>query len=173
METERKVVDRPRLYKKPSMDALYIGIAVFALIIGAAVGFFGGMQYQKSQITVARSGNPGGTNAIGRGRFGGAGRFGGFGTVTAVTSSSITITPPSFGENATPITKTYSISSSTTVTDNGASSTVSAIAVGDTVRIQPSTSDSTAAGTIMISPAPNGNTGSSSSNSTTTPSTSD
>lgn len=80
----------------------------------------------------------------------GGGRFGGmmgkgpgvFGTVTAVSGNSITITSKSRmmgkpGSAASPATATYTVdATNATVTKNGAASTVSAITVGDTIVVQ-------------------------------------
>lgn len=76
---------------------------------------------------------------------GGRGTMGGSGTVTAVSSTSISI-KGSMGGGIT----TYTINSSTTVTDGSSTKAVSDIATGDTVRVTPSTSDTTIAATITI-----------------------
>ncbi|HTP57197.1 MAG TPA: DUF5666 domain-containing protein [Candidatus Paceibacterota bacterium] len=77
------------------------------------------------------------TNAGWQGRMGGRMmiRPGVFGTVSAVNGTTLTVTS-TFGRNGGTVT-TYTVdASSATVTKNGASSTVSAIAVGDTVMVQ-------------------------------------
>lgn len=130
-----------------------VGI-VGALLIGMCGGIMIGMQIGKSSIQpadgMASNGQmqqPDGGDRQDRGTTG---------TVTAVSSNSITI-KSTRGNTET----TYTITSSTTVTDNGSSASVSDIEVGDTVRIQVSTSDndSTTATNIEINPTENADRG--------------
>lgn len=166
MEVERTTVRHPAK-PKPSIDLVICAIVgVVALMIGGGIGFFGGIQFGRLQTN-----NVTATGAPGRG-FNGAARTGGIGTVTAVTNTSITITPRARrGVNAAD--KTYTITSATVVTSSGASSTASAITVGDTVRIQTDPSDATTATTIDINPtAPSAGNGSNA-NGTTAPTMND
>lgn len=71
--------------------------------------------------------------------------------MTAISSSSITVQ-----DSRTSSSSTYVISSATTVTDDGADSTVSAIQTGDTVMISTGSSDSKTAKTIMLNPTMGG-----------------
>ena len=71
------------------------------------------------------------------------------GTVSAVNGTTLTVTSKSFGKTATPVTYTVD-ASNTTVTKNGATSSVSAIAAGDTVMVRGTVSGtSVTAKTIM------------------------
>lgn len=132
----------------------WIAAVCAALVVGLIGGFVGGMQVGKSSGTVAD-----GTGAFGgQSQQGGPGgmmrRMGAFGTVTAVSSSSITIQDQMQG-----VTTTYAITSSTTVTDNGSSASVDDIKVDDTVMIQTdssSSSDGATATSIMLNPSMRG-----------------
>jgi hypothetical protein len=135
-------------------------VLVFALVLVAGIAFFGGMQYQKSHGTSSLSANAtGGFGGQGSttgasGSFGGPGgnaQMGSFGTVTAISSDSISVK-----DQRTSSVKTYSITSATTVTDDGSTSTVSAIAVGDSIMVQSSSSSSTTASTINLNPTMGG-----------------
>jgi hypothetical protein len=121
-------------------------ILVIAAIIWTITVFFIGVAYQKhhSKSTVAitnTSTNPGG-------RFGGfGGKFANrtFGTVTAISSTSITVNNPQSNTSST-----LTINRSTTVSDNGQTATLSSITVGETVSIQVDSSDKTIASSIMV-----------------------
>lgn len=154
--------------KKDTNVTLYIATAA-AVVLAGAGGFFGGIQYEKSVAgSGAQQGSMNGTNVPGGSGFGGRGggfrRAGGLGTVTAISSDSITISetqgPQSGSSTAT--SKTYKITSSTTVTNNGSSASVSDIKTGDRVIIRTSSSDTTTATSIMDNPsfggAPGGQT---------------
>ncbi len=69
-----------------------------------------------------------------------------FGTVSAISGESITLTSKGFGQNATPTTYTVDATNAT-VTKDGASSSVSAIAVGDTLMVQGTVSGTTVTAT--------------------------
>src|ERR1700734_1869477 len=80
------------------------------------------------------------TGAGAGGGFGGRGGMmhgapGVFGTVTAISGDSITLSSKGFGQNATATTYTVDATNAT-VTKSGAASSISAIAVGDTVMVQ-------------------------------------
>ncbi len=63
-------------------------IAVVILVVGLAVGFFGGIQYQKAKSPQAQSQSRGGR---GSGRFGGANGGTAVGQIISLDSNSITI----------------------------------------------------------------------------------
>ncbi len=134
-------------------------IAVAAVLV-VGMSFFAGVQYQKGHATSTLNGtqagafSPNGTSGTSGmgGRMGN--RAGGFGTVTAVSSSSITITQREFGPNSSSsssgTSKTYTINDSTTVTANGSTGSVSDIQTGDTVFIRTASSTSTVATEIRV-----------------------
>lgn len=121
--------------------------AIAGAVILLGVGFLGGMQYQKGQSTTTTASTAGvpslGTNS-GMGRMG---LRGGFGEVTAVTATSITVSETRSGASTS-----YVITSSTKVTKDSAAAAVTDIAVGDTVIVQTSTSDTKQATSIVINP---------------------
>jgi len=123
-------------------------IAAVLVVLALIGGFVGGMQYQKGKGSTALAS---GTSAAANDQpgMGGRGfnRNGSFGTVTAVSSSSITVKNDRTGE-----TKAYSISGSTTITNNGATASASDITVGDTVMVTTSSTTSTDATDIRLNP---------------------
>jgi hypothetical protein len=130
------------------------------LIIGAVillgVGFFSGVNYQKGQkVTASTSGS---SNFAGGGVGGRLRNGGGFGQVTAIDSSSISIQNPRSGT-----TKTYTIDSSTKITDNGQSVSTTDIQVGSVAFVSVSSAGSTNATSINVNPSagggPSGNSG--------------
>lgn len=139
--------------KKPFRIALsgFIAALSSVLVLGGLGGFAIGMAMGKSGTTPTgdfagqnRSGGPdGGFGGPGMGRMNGA-----MGTVTAVNSSSITVENQLRGG-----TSTYTIGSSTTVTDGGESASVSDITVGERVLVRTSQDDSGAAASIMLNPS--------------------
>ena len=131
-------------------------IALAVVVAVAGMGFFGGVQYQKGRKNTATSNGQFQSFGDGSGNFGGqggmrGGQMGEFGSVTAVSSTSISVKINRSGE-----TKTYTINSSTTITKDSATASASDIAVGDTVIVQASDSDSTTATRIVINPSMNG-----------------
>jgi hypothetical protein len=140
---------------KSNSTGKYVIFAIVVLVVGAA-GFY---LYQKSHSTSTTAATNGG--GFGGGAAGGAGGRGGFaarvggggmGTVTAISSTSITITPRSRG-GATSADKTYAISSSTNISDNGSTVAATDIAVGNTVLITTTTSDTSTATAITVNPS--------------------
>jgi hypothetical protein len=123
---------------------------VILLIVFALVGFYGGIHYEKDhdKSAIASTNSPFGGYASG----GYGSRFSGqrpvFGSVTSVSPTSISIQ-----DSQTGTTVTLSITSSTTITDNGQSSTVSTIQPGETVAAMASSSDSSQASRILINPS--------------------
>jgi hypothetical protein len=167
----KKKVTKDFSSKKPTLNK-GVFLMVFALLI-ASVSFYGGTVFEKDHSSSSpvsansASGSQTGNGAIG----GGYGRFGGgfsnhiFGQVSAISSSSISIQ-----DNRTGTTITLAITSSTQITDNGQSVSVSDIQTGDTVIASKSTSNSSDASVILVNPSlggsgsgnPQSNTGSSS-----------
>lgn len=127
------------------------------VIVGCLLlGFVGGMEYQKGKTTNTSSTAAGRNGAAGGyGQFGGRGaRRGGFGQVTAVSNNSITVQ-----NSRTGAAQTYNITSSTTVTNNGASASVGDIKTGDTVIVRTDPTDTSTATTIAINPSFGGGAG--------------
>jgi len=139
---------------KVTVSTRLLGI-VAAVIILCGLSFYGGVSYQKhhAKATPAANTNIGSNGA---GGFGGSGarRSGGFGQVTAVSSTSITVSNQRTGASTT-----YSITSSTTITDSGQSVTTSDIQTGDTVLVTTSGSGSTTATAILVNPSFGGGLG--------------
>lgn len=137
---------------KNNKSKKYIGPVIVVILLCIA-SFYGGAVYEKglkpkTTVTTASSGafafGPGGAT----GHF--SGRRGGLGTVTAVSPSSITIT-----STATNSSLTYSITSTTAITDGSTGQAIqtSAINVGDTVLVRASSTSSTQAATIIDNPS--------------------
>jgi hypothetical protein len=134
---------------------LIAGIGVGVLLVGIGSGFFMGLQFGKIQANAtpssvsARSNGFSGTGNSSGGSSGAIRRGGVVGAVTAVSDTSITINAMSFGRQAATTSKTYAITSSTTITENGASVAATTIQNGDRVMIRTSTSDATTATSIV------------------------
>jgi Na+/proline symporter len=132
-------------------------ILVIVAIIWSVAVFFLGVAYQKHHTKTPSIKNT--SRAFPGGQFGG---FGGnfanrtFGTVTAISASSITINNP-----RTNASSTLTINSSTIVTENGQATSLSTITVGETVSIELNSTDKTIASSIMIINLQNTNNGSS------------
>jgi len=134
-----------------------IGIILGVIVLCGAVGagaFYGGTIYERQQATNVRNsffngrgGNGGGGNG-GNGGGGGGGGFGGgvFGTVKAITGTTVLISTP---QNVT----TVNLSNATTVMKT-ITGTVSDIQVGDiiTVRGQRDASGNVAADSVQLLP---------------------
>jgi len=141
-------------YRAPASGSSFgkqIAVVVLLLVVGAGC-FYGGVAYQKGhQKTAGTNTNMtafGGTRATGGP---GGGMMGGFGTVTAISATSITVE-----SSQTSTSTTYVITSATKVTDNGSTSSVSAIQTGDTVIVQPESSSAKTAATIVLNPSMSG-----------------
>lgn len=120
---------------------------VIIVIVGVAC-FLIGESYGKDHAvksagaTASRRGNL-------AGGFGGANRgLRAFGSVTAISSSSITISNQRTGADST-----YNITSSTQITDNGQSVTYSDIQIGDVVVITKASTTSSNASAIDVNPS--------------------
>jgi hypothetical protein len=121
------------------------GVAAVAYTL---VVFFIGVSFQKGQSkTIAAST----TNTQGGGFGGGRGGFANrlFGTVTAVSPTSITVQNARTGGSTT-----VTITSSTTVSANQQTVSISSIAVGNTVMIALNPSNTSAANSISIVSSP-------------------
>ena len=138
---------RPAAKKRPAFPSA--GMLVIAAVILAAVSFVGGMQYQKGKTPAATTKTTAAQGAGSRSGFGGGFNRGdrALGTVTAVSSTSISVQTRSGSS------KTYTITSSTTVTDNGQSSSVSDIQTGDTVIMTLDSSNTQDVSSIMLNPS--------------------
>lgn len=125
-------------------------LVVIALMTGS---FLAGIQYQKQQqksITPALVGQNNGFGGQGQPKRG----FGDMGTVTAITDTAITVKNAQSGA-----TKTYTIGTSTTITEDGNELTATQIQVNDSVLIQTDTADTAVATQIIVNPtfgAPSG-----------------
>lgn len=140
-------------------------IKVLAVILLLVLAFWGGTVYGKHHAKTTSASN----FTTGSSGFGGFRGGGGFGTVSAISSGSITVNNTRTGES-----KTYAITSSTKITDNGQTVSASSIADGDTVVVIPSSSDSSDAASIIVNPSFGGfGGGGSSANSSTGSGTTD
>ncbi len=122
---------------------------IILVVIFAAGGFFGGVFYQKNKIKSV-NGNVNGQfseNNQGPGRMGAGmdGQRPNMGTVTAISSSIIKIQDSRSNSE-----KTYTITSSTKVSDNGESASINDIKQGDEVMVIASSSESSEAAQIML-----------------------
>jgi hypothetical protein len=122
---------------------------IVAIIVIGVLSFFGGVHYEKHHLpktttTAAASG------ALGRGFGvnGGANSLRAFGTVSSVSSSSVTVENPRTSSSTT-----YSITSSTKITDDGQTVTSSDIQTGDTVIITKASASSSNATAIEVNPS--------------------
>lgn len=136
-------------------------VAVIVVVVLCGLSFLAGSAYGKHH---AKSASPstaafGGGFGGGGGGYGGAARNGGgFGQVTAVSSTSITVQNPRSGTSTT-----YTITSSTTITDNGQTVSASSIQTGATVIIRVASSGSKTATSILVNPSYGGGGGGASS----------
>jgi hypothetical protein len=129
-----------------------IGFPLLAVTL-MIVSFFGGIAYQKTKVSNNPTPNLSQTNA----QFGGMGGPMGlsqgnraFGTVSSISDSSITVSDRDGS------TTTYTITSSTQVTDNGSTASISDIQTGDTAILELSSSDSKQVTSIVLNPSFNG-----------------
>ena len=137
---------RDNIKKRPYSGFYLSGIAI---VIVAILSFYGGISYQKQHQT--NTSNTSGTSSTAGSGFGGR-RLGGgnrtIGQVSAISSSSISITSQTDGS-----TKTFAISSSTQISDSGQSVTTSDIKVGDTVFVSASSTAASQALRILVNPS--------------------
>lgn len=122
---------------------------VGSVVLLCSLSFYGGVIYQKGHNTTK---SVAARTMLGSGRsgsgFGFRARRGGFGSVTAISASSITIQ-----DQRTGISKTYNIDSSTQITNNGSAISASSIKVGDTVLIRAGSAGPTTATSILVNPS--------------------
>jgi hypothetical protein len=119
-----------------------LGIAIMSTAIVATLGVGGTAFAQSATPTTTTAGtHEGWGGAAGAHRAPGV-----FGTVAAISGNTITVTSKGFGSSATPTTYTVDATSAT-VTKANAASSVSAIAVGDTVMVQGTVSGTSVAAT--------------------------
>lgn len=141
-----EVSTKPAKQKKSS-EGIKIALTALVVVILCGVSFMGGMAFQKKQNSDTSTPS----FAQGQGGFsqnGSGGRIsGGFGTVTAISSSSITVKNSHSGSS-----KTYTITSNTTVKNGTTTASVSDIKVDDSVLVRTSSSDTKTASSITINP---------------------
>jgi hypothetical protein len=131
-----------------------VAVAIIVVLALMIISFFLGLQYEKKHAPKTATGVTNTSRGgLGSGGFGGGAGRGNrgdnvIGTVTAITSGSITV-DNSFSGSST----TLSISSATTITDNDQSVTISDIQTGDKVLITKSSSTSTTATSIDVNPS--------------------
>ena len=158
--------------KLPVSGIMIVGAALVALI-----SFLAGVQYQKGKTptasTTQTASNQSGSNSGGPGGYGGGFKRGdrAFGTVSSVSSTSITVQTRNGSD------KTYDITNSTTVNNDGQSASVSDIQTGNTVILTLDSSNTQNVTSISLNPSfgggPGGNVpGSTSQNTPTGSSTS-
>jgi len=131
----------------PSTKTLVMALVAVLLLGG---GFAAGMQYQKSKVpkvvpTTATAPSTTGRKGGRRGGLRGARPV--IGQVTAVSATSITVQATS-GTSTT-----FAITSTTAVSNNGQASAVGDIAVGDSVAVVASTTNTTQATRILLNPS--------------------
>jgi hypothetical protein len=125
---------------------ILLGLAIFA-----GLGFWGGVHYEKGHVKtsassslVSSNGNSGGYG----GRFSSNGERPVIGQVENISSTSITV------QNAqTNVASTFSITSSTLISDDGQAVSASDIQTGDTVLVTASSSSSSTASRIIVDPS--------------------
>jgi hypothetical protein len=134
--------------RKVTLQTRTLGLLAVVVVL-CVLSFWGGTRYEDHHgAKISTSTTSGSTGGGGFGTSGRARLSGGFGQVTAVSSSSITIT-----NQRTSASTTYTITASTTITDNGQTVTTSDIQTGDTVLIRTSGSGSTTATGITVNPS--------------------
>lgn len=151
----------PRPSKQPGQLTRIIVMGIAAVVL-VGIGIFAGMQIQKGKGSTTVSNTNRQMGPDGSGGFGGRGmgRNGSFGTVSAVSATSITVNDEREGAS-----KTYGISSSTTITNSdGTAATYSDIKAGDRVIVTTGSSTSTDATRIRINPVMGGGPGGQSGN---------
>jgi hypothetical protein len=135
------MTERSPNLKNSTSQFLLVGL-ISALLFGG-IGYELGHSANKAMPNTLPGGQQAGGNFGGR-RFG----QGSLGTVSAISSTSITVNDSRSGTA-----KTYTINSSTSIANNGASATVGDISDGTTVLVTPSTTDASIASRIMLNPS--------------------
>jgi len=127
---------------KKSSAGLKIALAALIVIALCGTSFMAGMTFQKKQAKNTASDS---LSQV-QGRFGGR-INGNFGTVTAISSTSITVK-----NDRTDTTSTYTVDSNTAIKNGTASASITDIKVGDTVMVRTSSSSSTTATSVTVNP---------------------
>ncbi len=148
--SEEVEITHPKHKSKTLDKKIYrvlLGIILITVVVG--VGFYSGVAYQKNRSTnlTASNTNPNSPRGVG---YGFGHRFSGnrtFGTVSAISATSITAQTRSGNS------KTFSIDSSTVISDNGQTITAGNIQTGDTVFITTSSTTSALASRILVNPS--------------------
>jgi len=182
MSDEVNIVKTRKSDNKSENQLIYkVILGIIIIVAVAGLSFYWGVSYQKghtSSSPTASHQGPGGFGGFGGGRFSGSRTVG---TVSTISSTSITVQP----QNGSA--KTYTINGSTVISDNGSTVSYSSIKNGDTVFVISGSSTSTVATRILVNPSfggfggggntptPNGSStngsGTNSSGSSTSPST--
>jgi hypothetical protein len=131
--------------KPKNQTAQFLIVALISALIFGGLGYWIGKGTSNNSLTSANAGTSGGGGFGGNGSFR---RMGGIGSVTAVSPTSITI-----NNTRTNAATTYTIDSSTSITNNGATATAADIKVGDNVLVSTASATSTAATRILINPS--------------------
>ena len=149
---EVDIVNPKRAHKhkqtgQPSNLVYKLFLGVIGLVVIVGISFYAGISYQKNKTsnlssTTTQTGPP--TGGFAR-RFSGSRTFG---TVSAISSTSITVTPQNGGNDVT-----YSIDSNTVIDDNGQTVTTSDIQSGTTVMVSASSTTTKVARRILVNPA--------------------
>lgn len=128
----------PQNYRRFSGWTVLIVLVVASLIIGFVLG----AQFEKEKT--------GGTPSKSRNSYGryNMRRSGALGTVIAVSDSSITIQNQRTGSD-----QTFTITSTTTITQNSSSASIGDVKAGDTVLIRTNSTDGSTATSIIINPS--------------------
>lgn len=152
METNHE--EHHKKSKNKSNEWLKIFAAATIVFLACGISFAAGMQYQKHNQPTIRAGlndrfsDGQGEYGMGQGfRGGGMRQNVAIGTVTAISSTSITVNDQRSGTSTT-----KTINSTTTITNNGTKVAVDSIKVGDSVFVRASTSDTTIASSIDVNP---------------------
>jgi hypothetical protein len=151
---------------KNSISKIFLGAIVLLIIVGGS--FYGGTRYEKSHVSSSKAVSATSSTGGFGGGIGGSGyasrsAYTSLGSVTAISSSSISVQDERSGT-----VKTYSITSSTVITDNGSTVTYSDIQNSDGVIVMASSSAPTTASRINVNPSYGGNNPSTGSQTTQT-----
>lgn len=155
---EPLAVNQPQSNKNTKGRApLYVAAIVIAVVSGSS-GYVAGMAVG-TKADSKQTAMPDGSRQ-GGGDMRMMGQRAGFGTVTAIASDSIVVSVqqglPDQQSDSTQTTKTYTINSSTVISDGEDDASTTDIQVGDRVVVQTSTDDDTVAASITINPTMGG-----------------
>ena len=153
----------PTITTKSKMPISKIALPILGVIVLCGLSFWGGAAYGKNGNKSDALGSAQSSRFGGLGSPGGMRQGGEIGSATAVSDTSLTVKNLRTGES-----KSYTINSTTTVSDNGTDSAVSNIKTGNTVLVEASSSDSSVASRIILNPSFGGSMGPGSQSSTNT-----